>query len=163
MDGVLLGYASVLGIITHLVFHQFEPDGLTVPICVLLIEPGALLYALSSVSNTLTLWTIAAVYALFFLSLALSITFYRLSPFHPLAQFPGPAIYKVTKLWGIWIQWQGHQHLVFKELHDKYGPFVRTGPNELSMIDLDAITSVLGPAGLPKGPCEPFCATMCYF
>ncbi|KAF8205675.1 cytochrome P450, partial [Mycena galopus ATCC 62051] len=83
-------------------------------------------------------------------SLGLSITAYRLSPFHPLAQYPGPAIGKVTKLWGVWKAAYGHKYLYFKELHDKYGPYVRTGPNEMSVIDAPAVGQILNFGGLDK-------------
>ncbi|KAJ6463315.1 hypothetical protein C8R45DRAFT_516358 [Mycena sanguinolenta] len=51
------------------------------------------------------------------------------------AQYPGPAIAKVTKLWCFWKTAQGYKYLWHKELHDQYGPYVRTGPNEISVID----------------------------
>ena len=41
------------------------------------------------------------------------------------------------------------------ELHKKYGPIVRVGPNELSIADVAAIPAVLGSGGLPKGHCMP--------
>lgn len=110
----------------HLIFHYREPKSPIIPTFVLLIEPAALLLGSSTVS-TVSIWTIAAVYLTFFITLVLSIIFYRLSPFHPLAEYPGPRLSKITKLYGMWISWTGHQHVVNKALHDKYGPFVRTG------------------------------------
>ncbi|KAJ7352519.1 cytochrome P450 [Mycena albidolilacea] len=47
--------------------------------------------------------------------------------------------------------WTGHQHIYIKQAHDKYGPVLRTGPNEVSVADVDAVVSVLGSGGLPKG------------
>ncbi|KAK7444524.1 hypothetical protein VKT23_008875 [Stygiomarasmius scandens] len=38
-----------------------------------------------------------------------------------------------------------------KSWHDKYGPVVRTGPNEVSITDVDAMQAVLGTSGFPKG------------
>ncbi|KAJ4483590.1 cytochrome P450 [Lentinula aciculospora] len=87
----------------------------------------------------------------FYASLLSSIILYRLSPFHPLAKVPGPVMHKVSKLWSVWICWQGRQHIEFKAMHDKYGPVVRTGPNEISVIDPSAVSDVLGAGGLPKG------------
>ncbi|KAJ3849345.1 cytochrome P450, partial [Lentinula lateritia] len=63
----------------------------------------------------------------FFASLLSSIILYWLSPFHPLAKVPGPMMHKVSKLWSIWICWQGRQHTEFKAIYDKYGSVVRTG------------------------------------
>ncbi|KAJ7735296.1 cytochrome P450 [Mycena maculata] len=93
------------------------------------------------------LWT----YATFWSSLSLSIIVYRLSPFHPLAKFPGPMINRVTKLWGLGVALRGYQYLSFKKLHDTYGPYVRTGPNELSIIDAAAVPQILNFGGLDKG------------
>ncbi|KAJ7816265.1 cytochrome P450 [Mycena leptocephala] len=90
-------------------------------------------------------------YCVFICSLSLSIILYRLSPIHPLYHVPGPILWKITKLAGILVSFTGHQHLYFKRAHDKYGPVIRTGPNEVSIADVDAVVSVLGSAGLPKG------------
>ncbi|KAJ7286350.1 cytochrome P450 [Mycena rebaudengoi] len=67
----------------------------------------------------------------FFVSMATSIVAYRLSPFHPLAR--------------------GYRHLATRKLHDEYGPVVRTGPNELSIIDPVAVSQILSLGGLDKG------------
>ncbi|KAJ7654920.1 cytochrome P450 [Mycena rosella] len=90
-------------------------------------------------------------YVVFLVSLSVSIVAYRLSPFHPLARFKGPIIVKVSKLWGLWIAGRGSQYLYHKKLHDQYGPWVRTGPNELSVIDAPAVSQILNFGGLDKG------------
>ncbi|KAJ6531623.1 cytochrome P450 [Mycena vulgaris] len=90
-------------------------------------------------------------YAVFLVSLVISIVAYRLSPFHPLAEFKGPAIGKVSKLWGLWIGWRGYQYLYHKKLHDKYGPYVRIGPDEISVNDAAAVSQILSFGGLDKG------------
>ncbi|KAJ7161485.1 cytochrome P450, partial [Mycena crocata] len=94
---------------------------------------------------------ILTTYTIFFCTLSLSIIIYRISPWHPLAHIPGPTIHKISKLWGVWVLLGGDQHRVHKALHDKYGPFLRTGPNEISVIHVDAVRSVLGTGGFPKG------------
>jgi len=58
-----------------------------------------------------------------------SITLYRLSPLHPLARFPGPILYKVSKLWPAFAAYQGKLQGYHKEMHEKYGPIVRVGPS----------------------------------
>ncbi|KAL5511174.1 hypothetical protein ACEPAH_4389 [Sanghuangporus vaninii] len=88
-------------------------------------------------------------YMLFYISLAVSIVLYRISPMHPLATFPGPLPLKISKLFWAYHASTGKQHILFKKLHDKYGMFVRVGPNELSIIDVETIPSVIG---LRKGP-----------
>ena len=65
--------------------------------------------------------------ASFLISLLLSLTVYRLSPFHRLASFPGP----VTWRWSKFAQVFANRHLrgfeALDELHRKYGDYVRTG------------------------------------
>ena len=70
---------------------------------------------------------VALAFGTYVIALFASVAIYRLSPFHPLAGYPGPALAKVTKLWGAWNTWKGDQHHVWLRLHRKYGPFVRTG------------------------------------
>ncbi|KAI0067778.1 cytochrome P450 [Artomyces pyxidatus] len=79
-------------------------------------------------------------------------TVYRLSIFHPLAQYPGPLLPRVSKLRSSYVCAQGRQHVYYQRLHEQYGDFVRVGPNELSIRDASAIPEVLGVGGLPKGP-----------
>lgn len=52
----------------------------------------------------------------------------------------------------VWTTIRGQQHIYLKSLHDRYGDYIRVGPNELSFAHVDAIDPILGPAGLPKGP-----------
>ncbi|KAK0189110.1 cytochrome P450 [Armillaria mellea] len=68
------------------------------------------------------------------LFLSLSIVAYRHSSIHPLAIFPGPKAAATTKWWMVHrILLKGGRHSKIQELHAKYGPWVRVGPNELSI------------------------------
>ncbi|KAH9035424.1 high nitrogen upregulated cytochrome P450 monooxygenase 2 [Lactarius hengduanensis] len=100
-------------------------------------------------------WPSAAV-LLAFLAYGSAVTsfalLYRLSPFHPLARYPGPAIAKTSKLWAAYHCAKGDLHKLYKSLHDRYGDVVRVGPNELSIRDSSLIHPILGQGGLPKGP-----------
>ncbi|KAJ6490793.1 cytochrome P450 [Mycena vitilis] len=58
----------------------------------------------------------------------------------------------VSKLWLAYIASQGKLHVYIKHLHDKYGPIVRVGPNELSIIDTSHLPFILGAKGMPRGP-----------
>ncbi|KAI9685123.1 MAG: hypothetical protein M1822_004710 [Bathelium mastoideum] len=52
--------------------------------------------------------------------------------FHPLSKFPGPPLAAVTNaLYSFWFL-GGRQPYHILALHEKYGPIVRTAPNELS-------------------------------
>ncbi|CAL1701534.1 unnamed protein product [Somion occarium] len=81
-----------------------------------------------------------------YLSLALITVLWRISPFHPLAKFPGPIINKITSLKLAYIVWTGKRHLVIYGLHQKYGKVVRTGPNTLSFNSHAAVSPIYGAA-----------------
>ncbi|KAF7336095.1 Cytochrome P450 [Mycena venus] len=65
-----------------------------------------------------------------------------LSPFHPLAKFPGPLLSRITKFWLAYVVYTGKRHLEIAKLHDQYGTFVRTGPNTLSINSHEAIRTI---------------------
>ncbi|KAF8205448.1 cytochrome P450 [Mycena galopus ATCC 62051] len=148
MDSSLLFWAATAGVINHLFFHRYEPSGANISFLLLAMQPVSLLvFTGGPFSFSRLFWS----YFVFLGTLSLSIMVYRLSRFHPLAQYPGPAIAKMSKLWSLWKALQGHKHLYYKKLHDMYGPYVRTGPNELSVIDAAAACQILGHGGLDKG------------
>ena len=60
-------------------------------------------------------------------TLGASILFYRLSPFHPLASYPGPLPARISKWWHVWAAAGGKQHLYLYRMHEKYGDVVRIG------------------------------------
>ncbi|KAF9812176.1 hypothetical protein IEO21_06318 [Rhodonia placenta] len=74
----------------------------------------------------------------YIISAALCTAAYRLSPFHPLANFPGPWLWYISSLKLSWVSLQGRRHLIIDELHRQYGPFVRIGPDTLSVNTLSA-------------------------
>lgn len=118
----------------------------------------------------------------FQLLLISSILAYRLSPWHPLARYPGPLLCKATKIYWAVVNRNGNQHKLVAALHERYGDIVRigaclslrnhsaplqffrwdlipsllffsTGPNEVSVINPSAIDPLMGPSGQPKGQC----------
>ena len=72
-------------------------------------------------------WSVFLAYFTYLFVLSVSITLYRISPFHPLAKYPGPLIFKITKLAGLWATYTGNQHRIYKRMHDEYGSVVRLG------------------------------------
>ncbi|KIY71180.1 cytochrome P450 [Cylindrobasidium torrendii FP15055 ss-10] len=76
------------------------------------------------------------IYFLFFGTLGLSIVLYRLSSAHPLSSVPGPYINKISKFYGSWVSASGKRHILQTALHEQYGSIVRTGPNEVSVLDV---------------------------
>ncbi|KAL5536828.1 hypothetical protein ACEPAF_651 [Sanghuangporus sanghuang] len=90
-------------------------------------------------------------FATFYVSLLTSIACYRLSPWHPLAKYPGPVLAKLPKFWILYMIWKGKQLNVVTGLHKKYGTHVRHGPNEPSIADADLLPALLAPDML-RGP-----------
>jgi hypothetical protein len=117
---------------------------------VLLGPPLVLSYALSSSFSVLLFFRTLALYLL---ALGTSIAIYRISPFHPLAKYPGPVLAKVSRLWAMYHVRGGQQHLVSQDLFAKYGELVRTGPDHLIMCNASAVPVVLGVKNQwPKSP-----------
>ncbi|OTA99276.1 hypothetical protein M426DRAFT_325260 [Hypoxylon sp. CI-4A] len=65
--------------------------------------------------------------------------------FHRLRHFPGPGVAGVTKLWHVWQCRTGKNFLVLEKLREQYGPVIRTGPEELTIIDASVPPTVDGP------------------
>jgi hypothetical protein len=63
----------------------------------------------------------------YFLSLILSTIAYRISPWHPLAAYPGPILWRLSSLVLVYASFSGKRHVVIDRLHKKYGKFVRIG------------------------------------
>lgn len=60
----------------------------------------------------------------------------------PLGPIPGPLGARFSRLWMIKHSWQGDMHRTMIKLHQKYGNLVRTGPNEVSVVDLSATKKI---------------------
>ncbi|KAI0265058.1 high nitrogen upregulated cytochrome P450 monooxygenase 2 [Gloeopeniophorella convolvens] len=134
----------------YLYFKRFEPYKPLTLFSLLILPPLVLSPPLSSslTSNfSAFLSSLVAHNAL----IILYTTAYRLSPWHPLAQYPGPILARLSKFYFAAICAGGKQHLRYRELHERYGNYVRVGPNELSIRDAAAISPVLGAGGLQKG------------
>lgn len=92
-------------------------------------------------------------FGIYLTTLVTSIVVYRLSPWHPMAKYPGPLPAKITKLYHTYIVYKGkQQHVYIKNLHDRYGDIVRIGPNEVSIRDASCMQPLMGAQGLTKGP-----------
>lgn len=105
-------------------FNRWQPRSPFFPALYTVVGAPVLLLVFA---GNFSISSLVAAYAAYVATLCLSIVLYRLSPFHPLAQFPGPALRKVTKLTSVQSTFSGRHHLIVKELHDRYGPIVRTG------------------------------------
>ncbi|EIW53384.1 cytochrome P450 [Trametes versicolor FP-101664 SS1] len=93
------------------------------PECSLLATLGHTVY--------LVLQTFAALWACFIA--------YRISTLHPLYNFPGPVLNRVTELPLAYTAARLRRHLYLCRLHEIYGPIVRTGPNSISINSKSAV------------------------
>ena len=111
---------------SQLIFRHFEPRSKPPRIALLIVIPTLLSLPISYTGRSLhvavPLAFITYIGALISFTLA-----YRLSPFHPLAKYPGPLIGKTSKWWAAYISAKGEQHRYYKRLHDRYGDIVRIG------------------------------------
>ncbi|KAL8757990.1 MAG: hypothetical protein Q9184_004061 [Pyrenodesmia sp. 2 TL-2023] len=75
------------------------------------------------------------------LRLILSVCIYRLT-IHPLAKYPGPRSAALTDWYTIYHQFIGDRHIDFYNLHHRYGPIVRFGPNRISINSATALRDI---------------------
>ena len=72
-----------------------------------------------------------------------SMTIYR-TIFHRLRNFPGPPLARITKFWHM-VQCLGSRNdLLLDQLHQQYGNFVRTGPEELTIFNPEIFSAYDG-------------------
>ena len=64
--------------------------------------------------------------------------------FHPLAEYPGPLLAKITDLYSTYHALRGDRHLEFWRCHEKYGNVIRFGPNSLSFNTNTALKEIYG-------------------
>ncbi|EMD31236.1 hypothetical protein CERSUDRAFT_127530 [Gelatoporia subvermispora B] len=115
---------------------RYEPKEPLVHLAILVVPPVLLSAFTSHDGSLLWIWVTSLVY---WAILASSITIYHLSPFHPLARYPGPLLHKVTRVAFTRVALGGSSHMHIDQLHGRYGDIVRVGPNALSIRDPSAI------------------------
>jgi hypothetical protein len=82
----------------------------------------------------------------FYTPLYVSMLIHRTS-FHRLRRFPGPFILRLSKLAALYANMEKNQDFArVWALHKQYGDIVRTGPQELSILDVGAVDAIYGPA-----------------
>jgi hypothetical protein len=65
--------------------------------------------------------------------------------FSPLNRFKGPSLAKVSKLWSLYSSLDGKYHKTIDSLFTTYNEdWIRTGPNEITCRDVDAIKVIYG-------------------
>ncbi|KIW78579.1 hypothetical protein Z517_08417 [Fonsecaea pedrosoi CBS 271.37] len=61
-----------------------------------------------------------------------------------LRQVPGPFCASFTGFWKSYVSWVGNYEKVIRELHNRHGPYVRIGPNTVSIGDPNALAVIYG-------------------
>ncbi|CAK9781741.1 cytochrome P450 [Cutaneotrichosporon oleaginosum] len=148
----ILAGATALGVLAHLYWQRFEPDPISYGQFALALGGGLVYFFYHFLGSlpTAILYT-AEVFTVFNTVVLLSMVIYRLSPWHPLAKYPGPAAAKVSKIYW-WYQAKiGQTGYTQAKLHDQYGDFVRIGPNWISVRSADAIPIIYGGSKLGAG------------
>lgn len=98
-----------------------------------------------SIAQNLTsnLWLGAGVSLLAGILYILGVIVYRLT-LHPLAKYPGPFLAKITDWYIVIRSFKGDRHIELFELHKKHGPFVRFGPNKVSVNTTEGLQKIYG-------------------
>jgi hypothetical protein len=65
----------------------------------------------------------------------------------PVARLPGPTYTIFTSLWLIIQEFASNRRPYVHRLHQKYGPVVRLGPNEVSFTSLEALKEIYTSGG----------------
>lgn len=110
----------------YLWFKPYEPTSYSTIASVVLLLISPSVYILKPLVSSLER-AIGLALVTYILALLGSIIAYRLSPFHPLALYPGPLICKTTNLWTAYVALMGKSHRYYEKLHEEYGKVVRIG------------------------------------
>ena len=114
--------------IVHLVYKKYEtqPSNYFSTFLLLVGIPG--LSSSFLVAHYQTLFVAYPVgFLAFYTALSFSITAYRLGPWHPLYRYPGPKLARISKWWSIYMLKTGKYYILTREMHAKYGDWVRVG------------------------------------
>lgn len=144
-----------LGLMAHVVLRRSEATSIlgfsSIPAAIGVIE-----YILFSWSLKQVLLSLVA----FLVVLGLSVLYYRiLSPNHPLHHIPGPLAARASQIWLFSRLYNGHPREDQRTLHNKYGPVVRIGPNEVSIADAASLNAIYGGKPWLKGKSYSFTAS----
>ena len=122
--------ADIISQVAQQIFKRFETYSLLAH-AALLHGPPLAAYALLFPTGRRILTDLLLTYATYLGALSVFTLLYRISPFHPLAHYPGPFGSKLSQWYGACISWGGYEHLYIASLHERYGDVVRTGTPEL--------------------------------
>lgn len=110
----------------YMIYKQYEPNGIISTLVLLVFVPSVLAYMLHAQFVDILSATVS-VFTGFWTSVLAFVVTYRLSPWHPLARFPGPLNCRLSKFWMAYVTAQGRAPFYIRELHAAYGDVVRIG------------------------------------
>ncbi|KAF2758764.1 cytochrome P450 [Pseudovirgaria hyperparasitica] len=142
--------AVISGIVAHLAFYirgEWDAAVLYLLLGYLSLHQTLVLLLVyhGDSSYTTATWDVLTAESFHILGLTCSIIAYR-AFFHPLRRFPGPSSLR-TSVWAraITIFLSGERGAVeLHDLHERYGDYVRVGPNHLSVRSADALPVING-------------------
>ncbi|KAM5536552.1 hypothetical protein V8D89_009829 [Ganoderma adspersum] len=147
----MVAFLSLSALLVHQIFRKYETFSLPFHAFLLLVPPVIASIRLSSAGvGWPTVSELVFSCASYLGVLSMSVVAYRLSPFHPLREYPGPVRCRTSMFWHVARTMNGKQMVYLRALHDAYGDVVRIGPNHLSIQDASLVGPILGPSGLPK-------------
>ena len=88
-------------------------------------------------------WNMERLVALAFV-LILFLGWVLVFPKSKLSGIPGPSTYAVTQWRLAYEEWKGTRTRTIHQIHNKYGPVVKIGPNEVSFNSLSALKTIYG-------------------
>ena len=145
--------SASLGMLSHLCIFIRGEHHLRSPLLFRLYSTVAALLVLSEIlihpSNLSSAFRASSLLiASYATALFTSMTVYRVF-FHRLRHFPGPRLAAVSKLYHVSQVLDAKQYLFLDKLREQYGDYVRTGPNELTIYNPNAVPLIHG----SESPC----------
>lgn len=141
--------AFVLGVLSHnclFIYGEWHMQAPTILKAYFVLSLAVLLMELKYGARSFLESLMASVYiiATYAIAIFTSITIYR-KFFHRLRNFPGPWMAGITKFWHTYQCIGSQNHLLLDDMYQKYGPFVRTGPEEITVFHPEILPAVDGP------------------
>ena len=145
-----VGLSALAGVISHMVYfvrgehHLYATSYIGIAAVSLITVFQLHLHTMPPQQAFIRTRAIAAVYVV---ALSISIIIYRMC-FHPLRHFPGPRRMRISKIGHAFSSRRLDNHHQMDQLHQEYGDFVRTGPNELTISSPEAYHALHGPQSI---------------
>ncbi len=139
---------AIIGVLSHLCifirgeWHIQAPSVFKYHVIIFLGVVGG--FALNNEGLLDSLSMAATATTIYSVALVASMIVYRRF-FHRLRPFPGPWMAGITKFWHVYHCRNSQNHRLLDRLHDEYGQFVRTGPEELTVFHPEVLRAVDGP------------------